>query len=117
VVKAREMVERVLIAAQKARSNVAELDHNLEPTPKRDLLWEVVDPVLYRDDEMNIVTVCERILSPDREVQAIDVVNVLTLARRSEVLRLSYALRWHEEMPEPLFAYGMLDADMAGMLS
>lgn len=91
----RQIVERVMLAVAKARSNARESE-GLE-------VAAFIDPLLYDDSNpVGLMTVCERVLADGREVSPQDAMNVLILAHRSPQARFAYNLRWHEDLPEPL---------------
>lgn len=90
------VVRRVLLAVVKARSIAAEND-TLEA-------GSILDPALYGTEDLSLLTVCERMLD-NRKVTAGDAMNVLFLAGRSEGVRQMYALRWEEDLPEPMSVF------------
>lgn len=107
--EATQIVERVQIAAQKARSNSRELMERVSGVVFDDdhvgqaILLDL-DKYLQSDDPdtLNIMTVCEKLLDKARRgtLAPIDLYNLLSIAHRSELLELCYVLRWDKDMPD-----------------
>lgn len=87
----RELVEKIMLSAVKARSNARE---HVGDDEVASFINEQLDPALWRGDELNFVVVCERVLRGNREVTPIDLVNVLHLLNKSTPTQMSLALRW-----------------------
>lgn len=97
----RQLVEEILWEAQKCRSTIIETCNRLsdfEANPEN-ILGEL-NPRLAASNQLNLIDVCSRVLDGGREVQPIDLYNVLYLARQEDVLSLGFALR-DKELPEP----------------
>lgn len=92
-----KVVRQVMLAAVKSRSIAAEGEYSD--------VAAMLDPILYDTSDFSLLNICEHVLD-NRIVTAQDAMNVLFLAGKSEHIRLMYALRWEEVMPEPMDVFG-----------
>lgn len=92
---ATEIVRRIGLAAQRARS--IGFESSGDDGPGRAML-AYVDPWLF-DEERCILRATEH-LTERGDVEWAELRNVLWIANRSGSLALSYQLMWHEPLPD-----------------
>ncbi len=92
----QEIVTRVMLTAAKVRGTAAELG-TLD-------VAKMLDPTLYGDGPLSLVVMADRMLEGGRTPEPIDVYNLLFMAGRSPGFDSVYAIRWDEELPEPMEA-------------
>ena len=101
----RLLVERVMFCAQKARSGYHEFTSGMEPDyAVREQVLADTQKYLADGAPLNLITACERVLAGGREVQPIDVFNILTLAHKTETVAVAFTLIQEEELPQPMQA-------------
>jgi hypothetical protein len=98
-IERRKLLERIMFAAQKARSIQFETwgEDDVEVL----LSYGVLDSVLF--DEPTLVESIERVLAKSI-VEPIDVYNILFLAHRSKML-VQYCTMMNVALPEPTSAF------------
>lgn len=91
-----QIVNRVLLAVVKSRSNAAE-------SGSLELAEDHLNSRLWGTGPMSVFEVCGRVLAKgEAHVEAIDVINVCAHLRHQEGGELIYYLRWQSDLPTPV---------------
>jgi len=96
----RQLVEDVLVAAQKSRSNYFEA---LGTDDTAVAVFNDLNPTLAEGNPLNLIDACLATTAGDREVGPSELFNILFLAGRSPIISAYFAVTGRE-LPEPLDA-------------
>lgn len=112
--EARDLLQRIQVAAQKARSNLAETMEQFTHEPANEKINQKIlqetQPGLYPSEGklgiLEVVTHTLDVSAKAGELSQMAVYNVLTVANRDEAFPYFYSVIWDQKLPEAMWAYG-----------
>lgn len=112
--EAKELLQHIQVAAQKSRSNLAEVmegisGKNVSEKVNQQILHETQPGLYPPEGKLGILEVVSHVLDISAKAGKLEqmaVYNVLTVCNNDASFPAFYGIMWGEDLPEPMWAYG-----------